>query len=234
MAVYQAIIIDDDERVHHTLKAILAKLPLEFDCARSANEALEKMRAKTFDLALLDIIMPEIDGIEFLKIAAQEGLFLPPIVVVSAATDKALVMQALSLGASSYLFKPIDIETLRQAVADYLGLNATKRDGERIVAQPQRPSSLAPPKPEPPAIRLSNALFSQESQVEFDSLSRAMGNMTIHRRTATILARAKTGEVGELVYKDGKLTSVAFGGLTGIDALEAMKSAKLVKIVVQS
>jgi CheY-like chemotaxis protein len=234
MPVHRLLVIDDDARIHQTFKAILAKYPIEFESALSAEEALEKLRSESYSLVLLDIIMPEVDGIEFLERASREGFFLPPIIVVSSATDKAFVMQALSFGASSYLFKPIDVAKFRAAVSDYLGMSAITPD-DSVVTLDALPETLSkmPEPPPPSAIALKPPPPPIQTASEFVSISRAMGNMVFHRRTATLLVHTKMSGVGELVYKDGKLKSVSFNGMTGIDALEAMKSVDIEKILIK-
>ncbi len=233
MPVHRILIIDDDARIHQTFKAILAKYPIEFESAFGAEEALEKLRAETYSLVLLDIIMPEVDGIELLERASHEGLALPPIIVVSSATDKAFVMQALSFGASSYLFKPIDVAKFRAAVSDYLGLSTIVPDDSVVTPEPlPEPLSKTPELP-PSAIVVKPPPLAIQTASEFTSISRAMGNMVFHRRTATLCVRTKMSGTGELVYKDGKLKSVAFNGLTGIDALEAMKSVDIERIFIK-
>ncbi len=233
MPSHQLLIVDDDARIHQTFKAILAKYPIEFESAFGAEEALEKLRAKSFSLVLLDIIMPEVDGIGFLEQASREGVLLPPIIVVSSATDKACVMQALSLGASSYLFKPIDVAKFRAAVSDYLGMSALT--SEEVVPSPKTlPESLSQMPEQPPSIiTVKPPSLPVQTQSEFTSVSRAMGSMVFYRRTATLYVHTKTSGVGELVYKDGKLKSVSFNGMTGIDALEAMKSVDIEKILIK-
>ncbi|MFQ3596836.1 MAG: response regulator [Chloroherpetonaceae bacterium] len=234
MPVHRLLVIDDDARIHQTFKAILAKYPIEFESAFGAEEALEKLRAESYSLVLLDIIMPEVDGIEFLERASREGLFLPPIIVVSSATDKAFVMQALSFGASSYLFKPIDVAKFRAAVSDYLGMSAITPDDSVVTPKPLPESLSKTPEPPPPsAIAVKPPPPPIQTASEFTSISRAMGNMVFHRRTATLYVHTKMSGVGELVYKDGKLKSVSFNGMTGIDALEAMKSVDIEKILIK-
>lgn len=233
MPVHRLLVIDDDARIHQTFKAILAKYPIEFESALGAEEALEKLRSESYSLVLLDIIMPEVDGIEFLERASREGFFLPPVIVVSSATDKAFVMQALSFGASSYLFKPIDVAKFRSAVSDYLGISGIMSDDSVIT-----PESLPEPltktqEPSPSAIAVKPTPLPIQTTSEFTSISRAMGNMVFHRRTATLYVHTKMSGVGELIYKDGKLKSVSFNGMTGIDALEAMKSVDIEKIIIK-
>jgi DNA-binding response OmpR family regulator len=229
MSAHRLLIVDDDARIHQTFKAILAKYPIEFEGVMSAQEALEKIRSATYDLVLLDIIMPEVDGIEFLEIATREGLSLPPIIVVSAATDKVYVMKALSLGASSYLFKPIDIPKLRATVSDYLGVT----HDDSIATEEPLPELLSKPHKPPPPPTTAKPLPPIQTASEFTSVSRALGSMVFHRRTATLYVHTKFSGVGELVYKDGKLKSVSFNGMTGIDALEAIKSVEIEKIFIK-
>lgn len=234
MPIHRLLVIDDDARIHQTFKAILAKYPIEFESALSAEEGLEKLRSESYHLVLLDIIMPEVDGIEFLERASREGFSLPPVIVVSSATDKAFVMQALSFGASSYLFKPIDVAKFRAAVSDYLGMSAIMPDDSVVTPVPlPEPLSKTTEMPPPPAITVKPPLPPVQNTSEFISISRAMGNMVFHRRTATLYVHTKMSGIGELVYKDGKLKSVVFNGMTGIDALEAMKSVDIEKIIIQ-
>jgi CheY-like chemotaxis protein len=232
-ANYRVLSIDDDAKIHQTFKAILLKFPIEYDAALSANEALEKIRAMRYNLILLDIIMPETDGIAFLESASGEGLFLPPVIVVSSATDKAYIMQALSFGASSYLFKPIDVSKLRAAVSDYLGLSAVPQADETLSSEPFSPVfASAPSKPVVKAIAETSPAPSLAA-TEFTSISRAMGHMVFHRRTAMLEIHTKVNGIGALRYENGKLKSVSFNGISGIDALEAMKSVEIQAIIVK-
>ncbi len=234
MPFHRLLVIDDDARIHQTFKAVLAKYPIEFDCVQSAKEGLAKLRSETYSLVLLDIIMPEVDGIEFLERASQEGLFLPPVIVVSAATDKAFMMQALSFGASSYLFKPIEVDKFRAAVNDYLGIGGIMSD-DSVVTPKQLPESLSKtPEQSPPAISLiPPSSPPTQTASKPTSISRAMSTMVFHRRTAVMYVHTKASGTGELVYKDGKLKSVSFNGLTGIDALEAMKMVGIENILIK-
>jgi DNA-binding response OmpR family regulator len=233
MPVHRLLVIDDDARIHQTFKAILSKYPIEFESALSAEEGLGKLRSESFSLVLLDIIMPEVDGIEFLERASREGFFLPPIIVVSSATDKAFVMQALSFGASSYLFKPIDVAKFRAAVSDYLGMSSITTDDSVVTIEPLPEPLSKTPEPQPSALSVKPPALPVQTASEFTSVSRAMGNMVFHRRTATLYVHTKLSGTGELVYKDGKLKSVVFNGMTGIDALEAMKSVDIEKILIK-
>lgn len=232
-ATYRVLSIDDDAKIHQTFKAILSKFPIDYDAALSANEGLEKIRAARYNLVLLDIIMPELDGIAFLETSANQGLFLPPVIVVSSATDKAYIMQALSFGASSYLFKPIDVSKLRAAVSDYLGLISVPRTDDTLSSEPFNPSlSLFEPKPSLKSITQTTPPPSLTS-TEFTTISRAMGHMVFHRRTATLEVHTKVNGIGSLRYENGKLKTVSFNGISGIDALEAMKSVEIQTILVK-
>jgi adenylate cyclase len=101
--------------------------------AENGREAMEKLRAKPFDLVLLDIQMPEMNGYQVLEQAkADEALRHIPIVVVSAVSEVDSVARCVQLGAEDYLFKPFNAVLLKARVAASLE-NKRLRDRERRV-----------------------------------------------------------------------------------------------------
>ncbi|MEK6249578.1 MAG: response regulator [Planctomycetales bacterium] len=83
--------------------------------AADGRAALDLLEKQDFDAVLLDVMMPEMDGIEVLETLQKDGrLSQLPVIVVSALTDMTSVRRCIELGAEDYLFKPID-ERLLQA-----------------------------------------------------------------------------------------------------------------------
>ena len=83
--------------------------------AADGRAALDLLKKNDFDAVFLDVMMPEMDGIEVLETLQKDGrLSQLPVIVVSALTDMTLVRRCIELGAEDYLFKPID-ERLLQA-----------------------------------------------------------------------------------------------------------------------
>jgi two-component system, NtrC family, response regulator AtoC len=106
------ILIVDDEP--GSLKVISANLKIEgyeVDVSLSAKEALIKLKTNEFDLILLDVQMPEMNGLQFLKVIRDEGNDVPVIIITAYATVQDAV-NAMNNGAYNYLTKPVNYEEL--------------------------------------------------------------------------------------------------------------------------
>ncbi len=103
--VFKVAIIDDDSVVRSILQRSLNSMGAESVLFDSGNKFLDAIDKEHFDLAILDIFMPGISGFEILS-KLKTSPDAPPIIVYSQATQREVVIQALSLGASSYLVKP--------------------------------------------------------------------------------------------------------------------------------
>ena len=106
------LIIDDEPEARNTIAQILEK-----DCATetasSGKEAIEKMREKNYDIALLDIRMPDMDGMETLKkIFCFSGAGRPKVIMLTALDDAKYAWEASKIGASDFITKPFDNEML--------------------------------------------------------------------------------------------------------------------------
>ncbi len=87
--------------------------------AASGAQALELAAAQAPDLVVLDMVMPEMDGMETLRRLRQEHPGLPVIVLTGYGASQD-VSQALTLGAHDYLVKPVDLDALLEAVQQAL------------------------------------------------------------------------------------------------------------------
>lgn len=110
------LIADDSIFMRNVLKDILAKVGHELIDAENGKEALEKYDSEKPDLVLLDIIMPEVDGIEVLKKIGKTA----KVIVISAVGQEKMVEEAKSLGALDYIVKPFDNEKVLEAVKNVL------------------------------------------------------------------------------------------------------------------
>ncbi len=109
------LIIDDDCDLLQFLRAVFGGL-YDVTTARSAEDAAEQLAAAPVDIILLDVILPGIDGIAFLKQVRRDHPGLP-VVMISAAPSIRPVMKALDLGVCDYIRKPFDVDELRHVVA---------------------------------------------------------------------------------------------------------------------
>jgi CheY-like chemotaxis protein len=120
--VTKVLVVDDDPNSRVLLRKILSSMPkTEVIEAEDGAEALELARQRKPDLVLLDIMMPVMDGIEFLKrCAADEQLSKIPVMMVTALADRDRIIASVSHGARDYIVKPFDSTGLRSKVAKVL------------------------------------------------------------------------------------------------------------------
>lgn len=129
------LVVDDTESNRDMLSRRLERRGFTVETAKNGREALDMIRSGSFDLVLLDIMMPELNGYEVLKqMKEDEELQYIPVVMISAIDDVESVVKCLELGADDYLPKPFNPTLLRARVESTL---AKKRfqDRERLYAQ---------------------------------------------------------------------------------------------------
>ena len=103
------LVVDDDEHNRDLLCRRLERKGYVTSAAASGQEALALMQQQAFDLVLLDIMMPELDGTAVLKMIRQTFTATQlPVIMVSAKDESEDIVGALSLGANDYVTKPID------------------------------------------------------------------------------------------------------------------------------
>jgi CheY-like chemotaxis protein len=109
------LVVDDEPEVRLVLTEFLESRGYEVTAASSGAEAISLVDAVKPHVVLLDVTMPEMDGMETLKrlAAANPGL---PIIMVTANADVDVTSRLLAMGAADYIPKPFDLEYLGQAV----------------------------------------------------------------------------------------------------------------------
>jgi adenylate cyclase len=113
------LIVDDDLFCRTILSATLSEQGYSIEVAEDGKEGLEKLRKGAFDLVLLDLLMPEMDGFETLEWIKSENLSVP-VIVISGEHDLDSVVGCIEMGAMDYLTKPFDPVLLRMRVANAL------------------------------------------------------------------------------------------------------------------
>lgn len=232
MSTYRILLVDDEQDTHLIYKSTLQYLSVSLDDAFDGAEALGLLKKNAYDLILLDLVMPDVNGFEFLDKVHEEKLSLPFVIVCSSMREKEIVMAAFQLGASDFLFKPIQVQQLRNTVRTYLDtLTRSKADfgnlkslvESEIGSLANRRSGLSSP-----AFDASSS--ASKGALHFDSISRAISYMVFHRETGKLIVTSSRG-TGELHYNAGRLQKVNFGTKVGIDALEALKLLLHVDVV---
>jgi DNA-binding NtrC family response regulator len=109
------LIVDDDAPLLESLRIVFDGI-YDVSTALSAEEAAILLAQQAVDVMLLDVILPGINGVDFLRRVRESHPHLP-VVMISGVSSIRPVMMALELGASDYIRKPFDIDELRLVVA---------------------------------------------------------------------------------------------------------------------
>ena len=109
------LIVDDEIETCKFLRAFLEPLGYQIITALNGEEALEKIKSEEPHLMLLDIRMPEMDGIEVLEHAKTLNPRMG-IIMITAVQDEDIARQAIANGAHDYITKPIDLDYLESSV----------------------------------------------------------------------------------------------------------------------
>ena len=107
----KVLIVDDEEPVRRLLSKELSRKGFLTETASDGSEALRKLKKDTFDVVLLDIVMPGIDGIEFMKTIRNDPA-APSIIVLTGRATVETAVEAMKNGAFDYLTKPYKLEEL--------------------------------------------------------------------------------------------------------------------------
>jgi DNA-binding response OmpR family regulator len=115
------VIVEDQPDVADLLEEMLNIGRYQIVKIHSSTGALSMILAEKPDLVLLDIMMPDVSGLEVLRYMRREpDLEKTPVVIVSAKTLPADIRTGFEAGATEYLTKPVDVEVLRSTVARVL------------------------------------------------------------------------------------------------------------------
>jgi DNA-binding response OmpR family regulator len=173
------LIVEDDAKIRKLLAMVLAAEGRASVAVGSAGEALSRLNERKWGLILLDLLMPQPDGLEFLR-TVRETCDGTPVLIVTGADDHLLLDSAVALGAQDILRKPFTLEELHQKVERYL------HPGERQGLGP----ALAPAygRKESHALlatthSLKNQLAIAFGQVEFLLTGEAAGDPKLQRET---------------------------------------------------
>jgi ActR/RegA family two-component response regulator len=113
------LIIDDDEEICDLICEELAEKDFVCEVSFNAVDALAKLKKNSFDLALVDIILPGMSGIDLLKVVAK-CYQMTAIVMITGVSDVNTAVEAMRLGASDYIIKPFNLDKLEASISTVL------------------------------------------------------------------------------------------------------------------
>jgi DNA-binding NtrC family response regulator len=127
------LIVEDDANIRETLSTILQQKGYKTDTAKNGQEAIQKSKAKFFNMALLDIKLPDMEGTKLLTTMHKD---LPKMMKIMITGYPSLqnAVEALNLGADAYIIKPVKPEKLLALIQEKLEeqSQAEKMTGKKV------------------------------------------------------------------------------------------------------
>lgn len=114
------LVVDDEKNIRLTLEQCLSQAGYEVEVAVSGEHALQKIQERGYDLVLLDIKLPDLDGLEVLRRLKRHRPD-QTVVMITAYGSVETAVEALKVGAVDYLQKPFTPEEIRNTVSSILG-----------------------------------------------------------------------------------------------------------------
>ncbi len=186
------LVVDDNEINRDVLSRRLVREGYIVSLAVNGREAMEKLEGETFDLVLLDIIMPELDGFAVLqRLRSNPRWKDTPVIMISALDEIANVVRCIEMGAEDYLPKPFDPVLLRARIGALLDRKRL-RDEER-----QR------------AVRMEAAF--REAELQKQAAERTLRNILPEKVAAELLEH---GSVAPMYFEDVTIGFTDFVGFT--------------------
>jgi signal transduction histidine kinase len=134
---HHILIVDDDENICRSLRLIFKKMGYEVETAGTGREAIEKAQERFFNLALLDIRLPDTAGIELLAPLKELHPDMAVILVTGYASLETAV-QALNEGALAYITKPLNMDEVLATVREALEKQRLVMENRRLFQEVQR------------------------------------------------------------------------------------------------
>jgi len=117
------LVVDDNEMNRDMLSRRLQRKKYEVDTAVGGQEAIDAIAANEYDVVLLDIMMPEVDGFHVLEtVRYKYDATELPIIMATAKTESDDIVKALKMGANDYVTKPIDFQVAMARVSTHMQL----------------------------------------------------------------------------------------------------------------
>jgi two-component system, NtrC family, nitrogen regulation response regulator GlnG len=135
------LVADDEESIRWVLERACTQQGHSVTVVGSGSEALAALRARSFDVALVDIKMPELSGLDVLSRAREEHIDTL-FIIMTAQNTMANAIEATKRGAYNYLTKPFDLEEVGLLIARAMELRRLTRDLERLRGELQQRHEL--------------------------------------------------------------------------------------------
>lgn len=125
--------VEDDDNIRDLIKYIVEEAGYTIECFSNGNDMLEALKKQTPNLVLLDIMLPDIEGTEILKIIRTDYAHLPiKVIMLTAKTSEINIVTGLNLGADDYMPKPFSVLELLARIKANLRKKDVRLDAEEL------------------------------------------------------------------------------------------------------
>lgn len=124
----QILVVEDDPAIGNLIKMALSTQHYEYDLALDGKSAIQKVLSIKPDLIILDLGLPDMDGVDIIKTVLSWSRI--PIIVVSARGEESDKIKALDVGADDYVTKPFSVDELLARIRAALRRTVSERDAE--------------------------------------------------------------------------------------------------------
>ena len=124
----KVLVVDDEKLIVKGIKFSLEQDEMQVDCAYDGEEALEKAKENQYDIILLDLMLPKMDGFEVLKHMTEEDwISNVPVIMISSEDSENYIRRAYEMGVTDYINRPFDANIVYQRVSNTVKLYAKQR-----------------------------------------------------------------------------------------------------------
>lgn len=125
------LVVEDEKEIADGIIRILEKANYKVDCAYDGIEGLDGILSDIYDLVLLDVMLPKINGFDIVKNVRSEGIDVP-IIMLTAKSQTSDKVDGINLGADDYITKPFDARELLARIGARLRKTSGIKDGRLL------------------------------------------------------------------------------------------------------